>query len=62
MVWPLARVWVRRGMGGNQQCYLHFQLLLEDTFEQLSGIINNINGYEKSALFMIMMDSCLRII
>ena len=49
-------------MGGNQQCYLHFQLLLEDTFEQLSGIINNINGYEKSALFMIMMDSCLRII
>ena len=46
----------------NQQCCLHFWLLLEDPFEQLSGIVKNVDRHGKSALFLIMLDSCLRII
>ena len=47
---------------GNQQRYLHFRLLLEDLFEQLSGIVKNADRHGKTALFLIMTDSCLRII
>ena len=46
----------------NQQCCLHFWLLLEDPFEQLSGIVKNVDRHGKPALFLIMPDSCLRII
>ena len=47
---------------GNQQRCLHFWLLLEDSFEQLSGIVKNVDSHEKPALFLIMTDSCLKII
>jgi len=47
---------------GNQQRCLHFRLLLEDLFEQLSGIVKNVDRHGKTALFLIMTDSCLRII
>ena len=47
---------------GNQQRYLHFRLLLEDLFEQLSGIVKNVDRLGKPALFSIMTDSYLRII
>ena len=47
---------------GNQQRCLHFLLLLEDLFEQLSGIVKNVDRHGKTALFLIMTDSCLRII
>ena len=46
----------------NQQCCLHFWLLLEDPFEQLSGIVKNVDRHGKPTLFLIMPDSCLRII
>ena len=46
----------------NQQCCLHFWLLLEDPFEQLSGIVKNVDRHGKPALFLIMQNSCLRII
>ena len=46
----------------NQQCCLHFWLLLEDPFEQLSGIVKNVDRHGKPALFLIIPDSCLRII
>ena len=46
----------------NQQCCLHFWLLLEDPFEQLSGIVKNVDRHGKPALFLIMADSCLKII
>ena len=46
----------------NQQCCLHFWLLLEDPFKQLSGIVKNVDRHGKPALFLIMPDSCLRII
>ena len=47
---------------GNQQRCLHFRLLLEDSFEQLSGIVKNVDRYGRTALFLIMTDSCLRAI
>ena len=47
---------------GNQQRCLHFRLLLEDPFEQLSGIVKNVDRHGKPALFLIMTDRCLRII
>lgn len=47
---------------GNQQRCLHFWLLLEGLFEQLSGIVKNVDRHGKTALFLIMADSCLRII
>ena len=47
---------------GNQQRCLHFRLLLEDPFEQLSGIVKNVDRHGKPALFLIMTDSCLKII
>ena len=50
------------GICRNQQCCLHFWLLLEDPFEQLSGIVKNVDRHGKPALFLIMPDSCLRII
>ena len=53
----LSPLWCR-----NQQCCLHFWLLLEDPFEQLSGIVKNVDRHGKPALFLIMPDSCLRII
>ena len=46
----------------NQQRCLHFWLLLEDPFEQLSGIVKNVDRHGEAALFLIMADSCLRII
>ena len=46
----------------NQQCCLHFWLLLEDPFEQLSDIVKNVDRHGKPALFLIIPDSCLRII
>ena len=46
----------------NQQRCLHFRLLLEDLFEQLSGIVKNVDRHGKPALFLIMTDSCLKII
>ena len=46
----------------NQQRCLHFRLLLEDPFEQLSGIVKNVDRHGKPALFLIMADSCLKII
>ena len=46
----------------NQQCCLHFWLLLEDPFEQLSGIVKNVDRHGKPALFLIIPDRCLRII
>ena len=46
----------------NRQRCLHFRLLLEDLFEQLSGIVKNVDRHGKTALFLIMTDSCLRII
>ena len=36
--------------------------MLEDLFEQLSGIVKNVDRHGKTALFLIMTDSCLRII
>jgi len=36
--------------------------LLEDLFEQLSGIVKNVNRHGKPTLFLIMTDSCLKII
>ena len=47
---------------GNQQRCLHFRLLLEDPFEQLFGIVKNVDRHGKPALFLIMTDSCLKII
>ena len=47
---------------GNQQRCLHFRLLLEDPFEQLSGIVKNVDRHGKPALFLIMTDRCLKII
>ena len=47
---------------GNQQRCLHFWLLLEDLVEQLFGIVKNVDRHGKTALFLIMTDSCLRII
>ena len=46
----------------NQQRCLHFRHLLEDPFEQLSGIVKNVDRHGKTALFLTMADSCLRII
>ena len=46
----------------NRQRCLHFRLLLEDLFEQLSGIVKNVDRHGKTALFLIMTDSYLRII
>lgn len=45
----------------NKRC-LQFRLLLEDPFEQLSGIVKNVDRHRKPALFLIMTDSCLKII
>ena len=36
--------------------------MLEDLFERLSGIVKNVDRHGKTALFLIMTDSCLRII
>ena len=41
---------------------LHFRLLLEDSIEQLFGIVKNVDRHGKTALFLIMADICLRII
>ena len=57
-----AYQYVIRHICRNQQCCLHFWLLLEDPFEQLSGIVKNVDRHGKPALFLIMPDSCLRII
>ena len=46
----------------NRQRCLHFRLLLEDLFEQLSGIVKNVDRHGKTALFLIMTDRYLRII
>ena len=47
---------------GNQQRCLYFWLLLEDQFEQLSGIVKNVDRHGRTALFLIMTDSCLIIV
>mgnify|MGYP007034495917 CR=1 FL=1 len=39
-----------------------FGFLLEDPFEQLSGIVKNVDRHGKTAFFLIMTDSCLKII
>ena len=36
--------------------------MLEDPFEQLFGIVKNVDRHGKPALFLIMTDSCLKII
>ena len=54
--------WLSPNFCGNQQRCLHFRLLLEDPFEQLSGIVKNVDRHGKPALFLIMTDSCLKII